>query len=269
MNKIRKLKAERAERGGEDQPSQSVAEKPISKLKAIQLSSNPHLQKSSVDKLLVNSQELKQVPVNDAPANTNQLEQYQAAMVTDVQRLSTKGTLEEKAELKKSLLEHYLPFVNSYVAAGDNYPNSVAVWVMVWLFDIGDIENALKLGFYLVKTPKQTMPEKFNSTMETFLCDYTYDWASVELKEKRSASPYLDQVVAVLLADKWELAVPVKSKMLNMLAKHEFFKGNFKNCVHWCDACESVNPEGHGTIGLKAKALKEIEKLEPAAAETK
>ncbi|WP_289283316.1 MULTISPECIES: phage terminase small subunit [unclassified Methylophaga] len=261
MSKLRQLKQKRAEPGGEKQLSQPKTEQPISKLKAIQLKHQPDLNQETLD-----ANQHFQTPGDGKPFK-QLLEQYQAALQTDVQRLSTKDTIEDKAAMKKELLPNYMPFVEDYMANGHDYPNSVAVMMMVWLFDIGDIEQGLHLGFYLVKTPKQTMPHGFSSTMETFICDYTYDWASAQIKEEKTASPYLDNLVKVLLDAKWELAMPVKSKMLNMMAKNAFLKGEFKACVSWCEATQKVNPEGHGTKTLMSKALKEIEKLEQAQAD--
>ena len=270
MSLIKKLKARRAEQGGEPQPTKPKTDQRVSKFQAKKqaqqaLVKGVDVSTSSDDSNGPANQNL----TSSGPLNKQLLEQYQAALQTDVQRLSTKDTLEDKAAMKKELLPRYMPFVEDYMANGHDYPNSVAVMMMVWLFDIGDIEQGLHLGFYLVKTPKQVMPHGFSSTMETFICDYTYDWANAQIKEEKTASPYLDNLVKVLLDAKWELAMPVKSKMLNMMAKNAFLKGDFKACVSWCEATKEVNPEGHATKTLMNKALKEIEKLEQAAAETK
>jgi len=275
MSLIKKLKARRAEQGGEPKPTKPKTDQRVSKFQAKKLAQQASVigvdVAASADESVVATigPDGLQNLTASMPLNKQLLEQYQAVLQTDVQRLSTKDTLEDKAAMKKELLKNYMPFVQDYMANGHDYPNSVAVMMMVWLFDIGDIEQGLHLGFYLVKTPKQVMPHGFSSTMETFICDYTYDWASTQIKDEKTASPYLDNLVKVLLDAKWELAMPVKSKMLNMMAKNAFLKGDFKACVSWCEATQKVNPEGHGTKTLMNKALKEIEKLEQAAAETK
>ncbi|MCX4187176.1 phage terminase small subunit [Methylophaga sp. OBS4] len=198
-----------------------------------------------------------QVLVVGDPASIRMFDQLKAAMETDLQRLKTKHTMEEKAELKLELLPNYQGFVDDYMANGHNYPNSIAVWVLIWLLDVGDIEKALDLGFYLIRTPKQDTPANFGrADLPTIICDAVYDWASAELKAGRSASPYLDQVVAVMLDENWQLSPPVASKMPAMLAKHEFAKENFENTVHWCEVAERLNPEGHGTKTMKKEALK-------------
>lgn len=273
MSLIKKLKARRAEQGGEPQPAKPKKDLRVSKLQAKKLAQKASVLgvdlATSFDQSVVATigPDGIQNLTASVPINKNLLQQYQAGLQTDVQRLSTKDTLEEKAAVKKELLPNYMPFVEDYMANGHDYPNSVAVMMMVWLFDIGDIEKGLHLGFYLVTTPKQTMPHGFSSTMETFICDYAYDWSIAQIKEEKTASPYLDNLVKVMLDAKWELALAVKSKMLSAIAKNCFLKQDFKACVTWCDAVKELNPDKHGTKGLRENALKEIEKLEQAKAE--
>lgn len=199
---------------------------------------------------------------NQAPGNDDQghkmFHQLKAGLEVDLQRISNQSRMDDKIALKREVLPNYLPFVQDYMAQGHDYPNMVAVQVLIWLLDVGEMEEALKLGFYLTRTRKQDLPPKFTRDIPTFICDAVYDWANEELKADRSASPYLDQVVAVMLNDKWELAPMVASKMPAMLAKHELAKGHLANTVHWCETAERLNPEGHGTKTMKAKALKEL-----------
>lgn len=273
MSLIKKLKARRAEQGVEPQPTKPKTDQRVSKFQAKKLAQQEAVIGVDVAKSADQSVVATIGPdgiqnlTASVPLNKNLLEQYQAALQTDVQRLSTKDKIEDKAAMKKELLPNYMPFVEDYMANGHDYPNSVAVMMMVWLFDIGDIEQGLHLGFYLVKTPKQPMPHGFSSTMETFICDYAYDWSIAQIKDEKTASPYLDNLVKVMLDAEWELALAVKSKMLSLIAKNCFLKQDFKACVAWCDATKKLNPDKHGTKGLRENALKEIEKLEQAQAD--
>jgi hypothetical protein len=208
---------------------------------------------------------------NQAPGNDDQghkmFHQLKAGLEVDLQRISNQSKMDDKIALKREVLPNYLPFVQDYMAQGHDYPNMVAVQVLIWLLDVGEMEEALELGFYLTRTPKQDLPPKFTRDIPTFICDAVYDWANAELDAGRSASPYLDQVVAVMLDDNWQLAMPVASKMPNMLAKHELAKGNLANAVHWCDLAARVNPKGHGTKGLRDKAVKQLKAKAEAQAE--
>lgn len=196
----------------------------------------------------------------NGPQGENLLNQLQAAMETDIGRLANIPVIEDKAKLKADLLENYLPFVSDYLQQGHNYPNSVAVQVMVWLFDIGAIEQGLMVGIALSRTPKQVMPERFRRNLPTFLADTIYDWANAQLKAEQSASPYLDQLVAVAVADKWDLDPVVLGKNMVMLAKHEFAKENYTNAKHWCEQAEAINPKKAGVKTLYNEILKKLDK---------
>lgn len=195
-----------------------------------------------------------------AAAAHGDLKHYQAAMSADLATLSTIHDVTEKAKAKVGMLATYLPFVNDYISKGDNYPNDIAVRVCIWLFDILDIERALILAFALIKQ-NQVTPPKFDRDLPTFVCDAMYDYANALLKQEKSASPYLDQVVAVIDEDQWSLAPPVHSKMYAMLGKHKKREGKWDECLALCEKAEKVNPEGAGVMTMKKEALAALAKL--------
>ncbi len=192
-----------------------------------------------------------------SPSRHAVLEHYQAQMVHDLARLKAISEIPEKNEAKRGMVGAYLPFVKDYITSGRYYPNSIAVQVMIWLFDIGDIENALNTALVLI-SQKQAMPERFSSSMETFVCDYTYDWANKLLAAGLSASPYLDQVVENIDLHFWDLHPAVASKMYALLAKFKFHDADYAKVVALCGQAELVNPEGAGVKTLKAKALAKL-----------
>lgn len=192
------------------------------------------------------------------------LAHYQAAMDADLATLSPIKDITEKAVVKKRMIETYWGFVKAYMDNGDNYPNSVAVRVMVWLFDVLDIERGLNLAFHLIKQGIHVSPPKFDRDIPTFVCDAVYDWAAAVLKTDppQSASPYLDALVATIDNDAWSLAPPVQSKMYVILAKHKKRSEEWQTVLALCEKAEAVNPEGAGVKGLKAEAKA---KLKPVA----
>lgn len=195
------------------------------------------------------------------------LDMMQAVMQTDLQRLAQMDTLEAKARYKADALKNYTAFISDYMEKGHDTPNDVAVRIMIWLFDIGDIEHALRLGLYLVQTGKQVMPPKFDRDIQTFIADAVYDWASEQLKAGHSASPYLYTLVEAVEAGQWDLHPAVKSKNLAMAAKHAARVEDWKATVKFCELAEAANPDGAGVKTLKADAEKNLKKLEEAKAE--
>ena len=202
--------------------------------------------------------ELSNTKQTDKTANL--FEQLQAAMQVDAARLKAEKKLEDKIRIKSELIPHYIEFVDDYVEQGYDYPCDVAVQVMVWLFDTGEIERALTLGLHLIAIGNQTLPPRFNRDIPTFIADAIYDWSNEQLKNEQTASPYLDLLVSVMEKSKWDLHPAVKSKNLAMMAKHKFREKDFKLCFELCNRAEVANPEGAGVKTLKNKALELIKK---------
>jgi hypothetical protein len=184
------------------------------------------------------------------------LKHYQALMPNDLLKLKVIQDIAEKAVLKKVLLEKYQPFIEQYLTENHCYPNTVAIRVMIWAFDVGNVDFGTRLGLVLAKQKCHQMPQEFNRSIERFLCDMIYDWSAEELKKNRSASPYLDDV-AEQVSTVWDLDGITSGKVYAMLAKHQFRLENWAMCMLWADKAESVNPGNAGckTIRNKAQAM--------------
>ena len=194
------------------------------------------------------------------------LEHYQAAMDADLATLAGIKNLGEKVLAKQHMIRTYQPFVDDYVKRDHHYSNDIAVRLMIWYFDVVDIENGLRLALHLIKQGGQHMPRKFDRDMPTFVCDAVYDWANVQLQDEEPASPYLDDLVAVMEHDKWDLSPPVKSKLYAMLAKHKLRAGEPETAIALCDKAVEVNPDGAGVKTLKLTAQAALRKQsEPRA----
>lgn len=201
---------------------------------------------------------------------TTDFHSLQIALETDIAKIAATSDLLEKAKIKQAVLPTYLPFVEQYVKSGEVYPNEIAVYVMIWLFDVVDIEKALNLALVLIQQ-KQRMPSKFDRDMQTFVCDFMYDWAAACLKNDHSASPYLDVLVATLEKDAWDVHVLCLSKLLVMLAKFKELAGEYQTAWDLASKAETINPEKAGVKGLKDRLKRHLNKPEdsdPADSET-
>ncbi|UOA08600.1 phage terminase small subunit [Methylobacter sp. S3L5C] len=187
-----------------------------------------------------------------------ELDFYQSAMMVDQIKIKNEVTLEGKARVKALVLPTYLEFVGVYVGQEQNYPNDVAVQVMIWLLDVGNIHDGLELALCLVKQG-QKMPVKFNRDIPTFLCDFFYDWAGAELKKEHSASPYLDTLTAVAENDSWAVHPLCMSKLFAMLAKHKEQSGEYQTALALCLKAEAINPEKAGVKGLKERVQAKLQ----------
>ncbi|MFZ2405527.1 MAG: phage terminase small subunit [Methylobacter sp.] len=191
------------------------------------------------------------------------LADYQAAIAIDLAKIKAEATVEGKARVKQTVLPTYLGFVNDYVEQEHNYPNDVAVLVMIWLLDIGDIEQGLNLALHMIKQG-QKMPPKFDRPMTEFVCDFIYDWANKELKADHSASPYLDLLAATAENDRWDMHPLFLGKLFAMLAKHKKRNGDYAEALELCLKAEAINPEKAGVKGLKEELQKLIGTTAPA-----
>ncbi|WFP48520.1 phage terminase small subunit [Methylomonas sp. EFPC3] len=214
--------------------------------------------------------EADETGADSAPADApGDLAHYQAAMAADLATLSGIKDIVEKGKAKLQMLPTYWPFVKAYVDNGDNYPNDVAVRVMIWLLDTFDIERGLDLAFHLIKQGIHVTPAKFDRDIPTVVCDSVYDWAAALLKADppQSASPYLDTLLATIDNEQWSLAPPVHSKLFAMLAKHKARLEEWETVVSLCERAEEVNPEGAGVKKLKDKAKAKLAKAATPPAE--
>lgn len=197
-----------------------------------------------------------------AGAETGRLASYQAVLQAALSAMAPMDDLKLRAKYKReTALPQVRPFVEAYMADGANYPNDVAVFAMIWAFDVGDIEFGLKLGLHLVKQGCHPMPARFDRDMPTFIGDAVAEWALEQLEAEQSAAPYLDDLLRVIERDQWPLFCAVHSKLLVLAAKHAKLTGDWPVVLERCEAAQRVNPEKHGTKTLQNEARA---KLAPA-----
>lgn len=148
-----------------------------------------------------------------SPANARKhLLLQEAALDQDLARISAINGLAGRQTLKREeLLPKYQEYVQRYCESGLNFPNRVAVQVMVWLFDTAQFEDALELADFLMEQGQQ-MPERFKRRdIQTFVADAVCEWAYAEYTAKRSPEPYLSELLP-LVDGVWNLTEQIPSK---------------------------------------------------------
>lgn len=149
-----------------------------------------------------------------------ELETHKVILAGSIDEMLNVEDIEDRKAYKAEAVQKLQAFVSGYVKSAANYPNIVAVWIMIWLFDLGDIARAMPLALHLAAQKIQKMPTRFNSNIEAFICDQLYDWAAAQLKANKSAGPYLEQVINIIESEKWQLPDVVHGKMYAMYGKH-------------------------------------------------
>lgn len=164
-----------------------------------------------------------------SPANARKhLLLQEAALDQDLARLSDLKNLASKQSLKREeLLPKYQEYVRRYCESGLNFPNRVAVQVMVWLFDTAQFDDALELADFLMEQ-SQPMPERFRRRdLQTFVADAVCEWAYAEYKANRSPEPYLSDLLP-LVDGKWQLTEQIPSKYHKLIGMRAMEAGQFE-----------------------------------------
>jgi hypothetical protein len=149
----------------------------------------------------------------NSPANARKhLMLQEAALDQDLARISAINGLAGRQALKREeLLPKYQEYVQRYCESGLNFPNRVAVQVMVWLFDTAQFDDALELADFLIEQGQQ-MPERFKRRdIQTFVADAVCEWAYAEYTAQRSPEPYLSDLLPRVDGE-WELTEQIPSK---------------------------------------------------------
>jgi hypothetical protein len=187
-----------------------------------------------------------------------ELETHKAILAASIDEMLNVEDIEDRKAYKAEAIVKLEAFVNGYVQSAAKYPNIVAVWFMIWLFDLGDIARALPLALHLAKQKIHNMPTRFSSSIETFICDQMYDWAKAKLEANKSAGPYLDDLIKTIESEKWKLSDIVHGKMYAMHGKHLEVLGEEEAALSAFEKAMSLN----SAAGVKKK----MEKLQASVA---
>jgi hypothetical protein len=75
----------------------------------------------------------------------------------DMKTLKKTHSTEKKAELKRSMLPDYVPWVDGVLSEGKGAQDAILMTIMVWRIDAGDYAGALEIARYALKH-KLSMP---------------------------------------------------------------------------------------------------------------
>ncbi|WEX14434.1 phage terminase small subunit [Pseudomonas sp. G11] len=203
-----------------------------------------------------------------SPANARKhLLLQEAALDQDLARISAINGLAGRQALKREeLLPKYQEYVQRYCESGLNFPNRVAVQVMVWLFDTAQFDDALELADFLIEQGQQ-MPERFKRRdLQTFVADAVCEWAYAEYKANRSPEPYLSDLLP-LVDGKWQLTEQIPSKYHKLIGIRALEAGQLETALkHLERSTELYAQAGNDTrIEKVRKALAKQAAANPAS----
>ena len=139
------------------------------------------------------------------------------ALTNDVNKIRAFPNFELKAEYKRDVfLPKWMPFVEEYWAKGIVYQNDYLAYCIIYSFDVGDFDTALKLADLAIKQ-NQSLPERFKSTLPNFVADQIYNWTDKTAAAGQSVEPYFSQTFKNV-ATQWKLHEIVTAKWLKLAA---------------------------------------------------
>jgi hypothetical protein len=195
-----------------------------------------------------------------SPANARKhLLLQEAALDQDLARISAINGLAGRQALKREeLLPKYQEYVQRYCESGLNFPNRVAVQVMVWLFDTAQFDDALELADFLMEQGQQ-MPERFKRRdIQTFVADAVCEWAYAEYTAQRSPEPYLSDLLPRVDGE-WQLTEQIPSKYHKLIGMRAMEAKQWDVALQHLERSTELYPQAGNNTRIK-EVRKALEK---------
>lgn len=176
---------------------------------------------------------------------------YESALDTALNRLGQHNSKEVRAQLKRDeIIPDLLPYLEEYCTAGQHYENRVLVQLVIWFFDIGDLERGLKWGFLALKQG-QPMPQRFKRDLPTFIADVVLEWAEEQSKAGHSIQPYFGQVFEKV-SKEWELFEKITANYYKLAALqliNSADEAEQKQCLALLEQADKL----HAPVGVRTR----------------
>ncbi|ATG72878.1 terminase [Zobellella denitrificans] len=132
------------------------------------------------------------------------------ALEQDQQRLKALDRIGDKIALKRELLPKYRPYVEQYLAGDKSHQNPLFATLIVWLFDLGEFEQALDWAERAIAQGQHT-PPRLKRDFPHFVADTVLEWAEQQAAEGQAVEPYFSRVFAHVVKD-WRLNEKLTAK---------------------------------------------------------
>lgn len=129
----------------------------------------------------------------------------------DVALLRSLPTTADRVEMKRDvLLPKWLPTVESYLELGKVYANPVFAYCVIWLFDVGQYDQALDWAEIAIEQ-EQATPENIRSRFPAFVADQMLDWAEQASQAGEDLEPYFSRTFENV-TQRWRLHEEITAK---------------------------------------------------------
>jgi len=231
-------------------------------LKALLSAAEPEQEKTPIAKAVTQS------TIDDSrPAVMAEFDLYKVAIDADLAQLKNILDIEAKCEYKSQAIEQndYMSYLNRYRDSDANHPNSVVVWLIIWLVDLGRWNTALEYLPMLIEQ-EQKLPKVFKTPdWPTFFIDQLYDEGKRHFVKGRDAIEQSNVMelfrfmTTLFEKQSWVVHELVGGKLFAMAAKLENETFNYGNAYRYCIKATALN-DGAGVKKLADKLAKIITK---------
>lgn len=169
-----------------------------------------------------------------------------AALAQDLDALKGLTAIEDKLALKKELLPKWKEVVDRYRESGAQHPFEPLVRLVIWLIDLGQIDQALDYATFAI-AQKQFMPDGFKRDLPTYVTEEIQKWAEDQYKAGASAEPFFSQVIERVESGAWPVPqIIVISKLYRLAGMFAEREGDLEKAEAAYKKCMEANPEKHG-----------------------
>lgn len=119
--------------------------------------------------------EAKTVDADNKPVGTA-YELQKAQLIEHRRALSDIQSIERKIDFKQSILPEYADYIAGVLAADQGANDDVITTLLVWCFDIGDIEQGMTLARYAIKHGLE-MPDQYKRSVPAVVAEECADMA--------------------------------------------------------------------------------------------
>ena len=140
----------------------------------------------------------------------NSLHLQLLALEQDEKRLKALDRIADKITLKRELLPKYRPYVEQYLANEKTHQNPLFATMVIWLFDLGEFEQALDWAGIAISQGQRT-PTRMKRDFPHFVADTILEWAEQQAAEGQAVEPYFSRVFKHVAKD-WRLNEKLTAK---------------------------------------------------------
>ncbi|WP_281946386.1 phage terminase small subunit [Vibrio parahaemolyticus] len=160
---------------------------------------------------LIEKQANQSAPGVSSGADTDSLHIKLIEFEEDRKYLRSLNAIADRIKHKREVLvPKYKPYVQAYLESGEAFENPIFTNLVVWLFDIKELDTAIEWCMKAIELDLPT-PENFRRDWPTFCADEVLAWAETESERGHSIEPYFS-LVFEKVEKEWRLHEKVHAK---------------------------------------------------------